>query len=85
MWVRSLVWEDPLEEHMATRSSMLAWKTPWREEPDGLQSESDMIEQLSMHIKQHHQKRRKNKLSYLTLYTLQEFRYFLNLKVLSVI
>ena len=34
-WVRSLGWEDPLEEVMATHSSILAWKTPWPEEPDG--------------------------------------------------
>ena len=30
--------EDPLEEGMATHSSILAWKIPWTEEPDGLQS-----------------------------------------------
>ena len=30
--------EDPLEEEMATYSSVLAWKTPWTEEPGGLQS-----------------------------------------------
>ena len=30
--------EDPLEEEMATLSSVLAWKIPWTEEPDGLQS-----------------------------------------------
>ena len=30
--------EDPLEEEMATRSSILAWKIPWVEEPGGLQS-----------------------------------------------
>ena len=36
--VSSLVWEDPLEEEMATCSSILAWKTPWTEEPGGLQS-----------------------------------------------
>ena len=36
--VRSLGWEDPLEEEMATHSSILAWKIPWTEEPDGLQS-----------------------------------------------
>ena len=36
--VRSLGWEDPLEEGMATHSSILAWDTPWTEEPDGLQS-----------------------------------------------
>ena len=32
-WVRFLGWEDPLEEEMATRSSILAWKIPWPEEP----------------------------------------------------
>jgi len=36
--VPSLGWEDPLEEKMATRSSILAWKTPWTEEPGRLQS-----------------------------------------------
>ena len=33
-WVRSLGWEDPLEEEMATHSSIHAWKIPWTEEPD---------------------------------------------------
>ena len=37
-WVQSLVWEDPLEEEMATHSSSLAWRIPWAEEPSGLQS-----------------------------------------------
>ena len=37
-WVQSLGWEDPLEKEMATYSSTLAWRTPWMEEPDGLQS-----------------------------------------------
>ena len=32
-WVRSLGWEDPLEEEMATHSSILAWRIPWAEEP----------------------------------------------------
>ena len=36
MLVQPLGQEDPLEEGMATRSSMLAWKIPWIEEPDGL-------------------------------------------------
>ena len=31
-WVRSLDWEDSLEEGMATHSSILAWKIPWAEE-----------------------------------------------------
>ena len=38
MQVRSLGQEDPLEEGMATRSSVLAWRIPWTEEPGGLQS-----------------------------------------------
>ena len=36
--VRSLGWEDPLEEGMAIHSSILAWTIPWTEEPSGLQS-----------------------------------------------
>ena len=50
MWetrVRSLGWEDPLEKEMATHSSILAWRIPWTEELDGLQStgrkESDTL------------------------------------------
>ena len=35
-WVRS--WEDPMEKGMATHSSILAWRIPWTEEPQGLQS-----------------------------------------------
>ena len=38
MWVQSLGQEDPLEEEMATHSSVLAWKIPWTEEPGGVQS-----------------------------------------------
>ena len=37
-WVRSLGWEDPLEEGMGTHSSILAVESPWTEEPGGLQS-----------------------------------------------
>ena len=36
--VRSLGGEDPLEEEMATHASILAWKIPWTEEPNGLWS-----------------------------------------------
>ena len=35
---RALGWEDPLEEGMATHSSILAWRRAWTEEPGGLQS-----------------------------------------------
>ena len=38
MPVQSLAGEDPLEEEMATHSSILAWKIPWTEEPGRLQS-----------------------------------------------
>ena len=38
MLVQSLGWEDPLEEGMATHSSILIWRIPWTEEPGGLQS-----------------------------------------------
>ena len=37
-WVQSLGWEDLLKKEMATHSSILAWKTPWTEEPGRLQS-----------------------------------------------
>ena len=51
MGVRSLGREDPLEEGMATHSSILGCKLPWAEEPGGLQSggvakESDTTEVL---------------------------------------
>ena len=32
-WVSSLGWKDPLKDSMATRSSILAWRTPWMENP----------------------------------------------------
>ena len=35
---RSLGWEDPLEDKMATYSSILAWTIPWTWKPGGLQS-----------------------------------------------
>ena len=52
-WVRSLCWENPLEEGMATHSSILAWRIPWTEEPGGLQSmgsQSDMSERRPLHF-----------------------------------
>ena len=38
IWVQSLGQQDPLEEGMATHSSILAWRISWTEEPGGLQS-----------------------------------------------
>ena len=48
MRVQSLGWEDPLEEGMATHSSILAWRIPWTEGPGGLQSVE--LQRLSMHM-----------------------------------
>ena len=52
-YILSLGQEDPLEEGMATLSSILAWERPWTEEPGGLQSmglqESDMTYWLNHH------------------------------------
>ena len=52
IWVLSLDWKDPLEESMATHSSILAWRIPmdrgaWRATVHGV-TELDMTEQLSM-------------------------------------
>ena len=51
--VQFLGQEDPLEKEMATHSGILAWRIPWTEEPNRLQSmglqESDMTEQPSTH------------------------------------
>ena len=53
-WIQSLGWEDPLEESMATHSSILAWRIPWTEEPGGLQSTGlQRIGWLSIHSAQH--------------------------------
>ena len=52
--VRSLGGKDPLEEEMATHSSILAWRIPWTEELGGLQS---MVLQTARHdlaTKHHH-------------------------------
>ena len=52
--VRSLGQEDALEKGMATRSSILAWRIPWTEEPAGYsprgRKESDTTEQLTLSL-----------------------------------
>ena len=45
-WVQSLSREDPLEEEMATHSSILAWRIPRTEEPDRLQSMGMLLHQV---------------------------------------
>ena len=59
MWVQTQGREEPLEEQMATHSSILAWEIPWTEEPGGLQSMDGVTEtqtQLSTHT---HRKRQR--------------------------
>ena len=58
MRVRSLSRDDLLKEEMPTHSSILAWKSPWTEEPSGLQStvhgateSQNITEQLSTHTR----------------------------------
>ena len=51
-WVRSLGWDDPLEEEMKTHSSSLAWRIPmdrgaWRAMVHGATKESDTTERLT--------------------------------------
>ena len=48
-WVGSLGLEDPLEEEMATHSSILAWRIPWTEEPGvhGVTKEQGTTQQLN--------------------------------------
>ena len=49
-WVQSLSWEDPLQEEMASHSSILAWKIPWTKKAGGLQSvESQNVEHMHSH------------------------------------
>ena len=54
--LQSLGQEDPLENGMATYSSILAWRIPWTEEPGGFQTmghkESDMTKQLTFSLYQ---------------------------------
>ena len=45
--VQSLRWEDSLVKEMATHSSILAWRSPWTEEPDWFTKELDMPELLN--------------------------------------
>ena len=48
-WVQSPGWVDPLQEEMATHSSILAWRIPWAEEPGGLQSMLQRFRHESTH------------------------------------
>ena len=45
-WVQSLGWEDPLEQEMATHSSILAWRIPWTGEPGIAKSPTRLSKRL---------------------------------------
>ena len=49
--IRSLHWEDHLEEGMATHSSILTWSVPWTEEPGGLHT-FDRVTTIQTQLKQ---------------------------------
>ena len=53
MWVRSLGLEDPLEEGMATHSSILAWRIPWTEEPGGYSPEGHRVRRALKRLSAH--------------------------------
>ena len=46
IWVQSLGGEDPLEQEMASYSSIFAWKIPWTEEPGGLHTVHGVAKEL---------------------------------------
>ena len=51
--VQSLGWEDPVEKEMAIHSSILAWRSPWTEEPEDSpwgHKELDTIERLTLSL-----------------------------------
>ena len=52
VWVRSLGWEHPLEEGMATHSSLLAWRTPWTAQPGGWRGALHSVTQSGTRLKQ---------------------------------
>ena len=65
--VKNLGQEDPLEEEMATHTSILAWEIPWTEEPGGWQFmgsqrvRHDLVSKQQQHLYQHRGKIRKKK------------------------
>ena len=57
-WVQSLGWEDPLEEGMATHSSILAWRIlmdrgTWRTTVHGVAKSQTQLKRPSMHVRAH--------------------------------
>ena len=61
MWIWSLSQEGPLLKEVTTHSSILAWKTPWTEEPGRPQSMGSQRSQTRLWLKQHIQQRQMTK------------------------
>ena len=60
--VHFLSWDNPLEEEMATNCSVIDWKIPWTEEPDGLQSMGSQSQtRLSTHTQRNKQIKKKKR------------------------
>ena len=81
-WIRSLGWEDSLEEKMATDSSILACEIPWTEEPGGLES---VVSQSQAWLSSNNSKEQrvafKMKIVFSQFYTMTEYGCFrLNVK-----
>ena len=53
-WVRFLGQEDPLEKEITTYPSILVWRTPWAQEPSGLQSMGSQRARHDLVTKQQH-------------------------------
>ena len=68
--VQSLGQEDPVEEEMATQSSILAWEIPWTEKPGGVQSMGSQRVQHDLAIKQTRKKEMLQNLGLATVITM---------------
>ena len=74
--VQSLDQKDPLEEEMATHSSILAWEIPWTEEPRGLHS-MGVAKRVGHDLALSNNKTTNTEFIRIILYCLKETRYFI--------
>ena len=76
--VHFLSWDNPLEEEMATNCSVIDWKIPWTEEPDGLQSMGSQSQtRLSTHTQRNKKKKKERERESFTISLQNEFLVFL--------
>ena len=69
IWLLGL--EDSLEKEMATRSSILAWRIPWTEEPGGLQSHQESQELDKTYLLNHYHRSLSHIRHFVTLRTVE--------------